>query len=102
MIKRIGLRMFVRRGKIKKIIAMREKATAIFLEFLIPIFIANVFTPWFLSPLMSSHPLIISRDTKREKAVRKKKRIYGGIIELFKNAPYTNPIENETPTIIFP
>ena len=102
MTKRIGLRILVKIGKTKKVIATNEKITATFLEFLIPILIANVFTPWFLSPSMSSHPLITSLATKRENAVRKKKRMYGGIFELFKNAPYTNPIENETPTITFP
>ena len=73
MIKRIGLRILVKIGKTKKKIATNEKITATFLENLTPILIANVFTPWFLSPSMSSQPFIISRATNRENAVIKKK-----------------------------
>ena len=79
--------MLVNIGKIKNTIAKRANITDIVLEALIPILIANVLTPWLLSPSMSSQPFIISRATKRENAVKKKNKMYGGIIGPFKYPP---------------
>ena len=57
----------------KNIIAKAEDNVAILVAGLIPILIAKVLTPSFLSPSISSQPLMISRDNNRKKEVRKKK-----------------------------
>lgn len=68
---------------IPKIEMIKEK----FVDFLIPTRIASVFTPWFLSPSISSHPFIISLETKPKNDAKKKKKINDGIIKLFNTAP---------------
>ena len=55
----------------KKIIAKTENKVANLVDGLIPILIAKVFTPSFLSPSISSHPLITSRDNNRKNDVKK-------------------------------
>ena len=63
--------MLVKYGKTKNIIAKIAKIMEIFVDFSIPILIARVLTPSFSSPSTSSHPLIISRDSKRKNEVKK-------------------------------
>lgn len=82
-----GFKILVKYGKMKKNIASNAKIRENIVAFLIPIRIANVLTPSFLSPSISSQPLITSRESKRKNDVKKKKYIYGGTFELFKTAP---------------
>ncbi len=56
----------------KKRIAKRAKVIESSFDFFTPNFIANVFTPCNLSPSISSHPFMTSRDNNRKKEVKKK------------------------------
>ena len=68
--KRSGFIILVNKGKIKKIIAAIAATRAHIVAFSTPILIANVLTPNSLSPSMSSQPLMISRESKRNEAVK--------------------------------
>ena len=56
----------------KKIIAKIANIIEMSFDFFTPSFIANVFTPCNLSPSISSHPFMTSRDNNRKNEVKKK------------------------------